>query len=119
VILARRTGKPISVFHVGLKWAHTFKKSWDLFQIPYPFSRAVMFVAPPIYVPIDADSQVIHAKQAEMQTALERVRDAAESWFSLSVDEQDRVRDEWSERGSARSQSGNSQRPRAVLAREN
>jgi lysophospholipid acyltransferase (LPLAT)-like uncharacterized protein len=98
VILARRTGKPISVFHVGLGWAHTFKKSWDLFQIPYPFSRAVMFVAPPIYVPVDADSQVIHAKQAEMQSALERVRDAAESWFSLRTDEQDRLRDEWSDR---------------------
>jgi hypothetical protein len=100
VILARRTGKPISVFHVGLKRAHTFKKSWDLFQIPYPFSRAVMFVAPPIYVPIDADSEVIHAKQREMQSALERVRDAAESWFSLSEAEQDRQREEWSDRRS-------------------
>jgi hypothetical protein len=100
VILARRTGKPISVFHVGLKSAHTFKKSWDLFQVPYPFSRAVMFVAPPIYVPVDADSEVIHAKQREMQSALERVRDAAESWFSLSAAEQDRLRDEWSDRRS-------------------
>jgi len=101
VILARRTGKPISVFHIGLKWAHTFKKSWDLFQIPYPFSRAVMFVAPPIYVPTDADSETIHAKQAEMQAALERVRDAAESWFQLSTREQDSVREEWSARGLA------------------
>jgi hypothetical protein len=100
VILARRTGKPISVFHVGLKRAHTFKKSWDLFQIPYPFSPAVMFVAPPIYVPVDADSEVIHAKQREMQSALERVRDAAESWFSLSAAQQDRLREEWSDRRS-------------------
>lgn len=95
VILARRTGKPISVFHIGLQWGHTFKKSWDLFQIPFPFSRAVMFIAPPIYVPQDADSTVIHAKQAEMQAALERVRDAAESWFGLSRQEQDGVREEW------------------------
>ena len=58
-----------------------------------------MFVAPPIYVPIDADSEVIHAKQREMQSALERVRDAAESWFSLSAEEQDRLREEWSDRG--------------------
>ncbi len=99
VILARRTGKPISVFHVGLKWAHTFEKSWDLFQVPYPFSKAVMFVAPPIRVPTDADSETIHAKQVEMQLALERVRDAAESWFQLSAREQDIVREEWSVRG--------------------
>src|SRR5580658_3538492 len=100
VILARRTGCPVSAFHVGLQRAHTFKKSWDLFQVPYPFSRAVMFVAPPIYVPIDADSEVIHAKQREMQSALERVRDAAELWFSLSAEEQDHLREEWSDRRS-------------------
>ena len=97
VILARRTGNPISVFHIGLKWAHTFKKSWDLFQLPYPFSRAVMFVAPPIRVPMDADSDTIKTKIAEMQTALEKVRDAAESWFDLSVREQEDFREKWNE----------------------
>jgi len=116
VILARRTGKPISVFHIGLDWAHTFKKSWDLFQIPYPFSRAVMFVAPPIYVPVDADSQVVHAKQAEMQVALERVRDAAESWFSLSVKEQDKLREAWAEQNTAGRGESEKPAPRAVSA---
>lgn len=101
VILARRTGYPISVFHIALQRAHTFKRSWDLFQLPYPFSRAVMFVAPPIRVPIDADSETIHRKQAEMQAALERVRDVAESWFGLSEDERDRLREQWSEYASA------------------
>ena len=95
VILARRSGKPISVFHIAVEHAHTFKKSWDLFQLPYPFSRAVMFVAPPIYVPVNAESDVLHQKQAEMQSALERVRDVAESWFQLSEREKDRVREEW------------------------
>ena len=59
-----------------------------------------MFVAPPIRVPTDADSEMMKAKQAEMQAALERVRDVAESWFGLSEDERDRLREEWSERGS-------------------
>lgn len=96
VILARRAGSPISVFHIALKHAITFKKSWDLFQVPLPFSRAVMIFAPPIRVPVDAGSDVLHAKQAEMQAALERVRDAAESWFRFSPREQDRLREEWS-----------------------
>ncbi|HKV04157.1 MAG TPA: lysophospholipid acyltransferase family protein [Candidatus Acidoferrales bacterium] len=95
VILGRRTGRPISVFHIGVERVHTFRKSWDLFQLPYPFSRAVMFVAPPIRVPRDADSETMKAKQAEMQAALERVRDLAESWFGLTEEERDRVRDEW------------------------
>src|ERR1700735_2277282 len=98
VILARRTGKPVSVFHLAAQRAHTFKKSWDLFQLPYPFSRVVMFVAPPIRVPIDADSEVVHQKQKEIQAALERVRDVAESWFGLSENERENLREEWSDR---------------------
>lgn len=100
VILARRTGKPISVFHIAVKHAHTFKKSWDLFQFPYPFSRTVMVVAPPIRVPIDANSEVIKQKQDEMQAALERVRDVAESWFTLTEDQRDKLREQWSQHGS-------------------
>jgi hypothetical protein len=57
-----------------------------------------MFVAPPIRVPVNAQSDVLHEKQAEMQAALERVRDVAESWFELSERERQRVREQWSER---------------------
>jgi lysophospholipid acyltransferase (LPLAT)-like uncharacterized protein len=100
VILARRTGRPISVFYIAVQRAHTFQKSWDLFQVPYPFSRAVMFVAPPIRVSTNADSDMMKSKQDEMQAVLERVRDAAESWFGLTEDERDRVREEWREKPS-------------------
>jgi lysophospholipid acyltransferase (LPLAT)-like uncharacterized protein len=95
VILARRTGNPVSVFHIALSRAHTFKKSWDQFQLPYPFSRAVMFVAPPISVPTDADSEAMKQKQAEVQAALEHVRDLAESWFGLTEDQRDLLREDW------------------------
>src|SRR5215472_1820774 len=95
VILARRTGKPISVFHIGVDHGHTFKKSWDQLRIPFPFTRAVMFVAPPIRVPTDADQEMMKEKQAEMQAALERVRDLAEGWFDLGEAEKDLIRDEW------------------------
>jgi lysophospholipid acyltransferase (LPLAT)-like uncharacterized protein len=84
VMLARRTGQPIILFHVGLERAYTFQKSWDLFQIPQPFSRAVMVMAPPLYLPRGAEAAVIDAKHAEVQAELERVRDVAEGWFTLS-----------------------------------
>jgi lysophospholipid acyltransferase (LPLAT)-like uncharacterized protein len=97
VILARRTGRPISVFHMGVNWGYTFKKSWDQFRLPYPFSRVVMFVAPPIRMPSGADSDTVKAKQAEVQAALERVRDLAESWFKVTERKRDAFRDEWRE----------------------
>ena len=95
VMLARRTGCPIVVFHVGLERAHTFQKTWDLFQIPYPFSRAVILFAPPICVPADAEHEALAQKHAEMQAALERVRDLGESWFTLSPEDRDRERAAW------------------------
>jgi len=98
VILARRTGRPISVFHIGVQYGFTFEKAWDHFQLPFLFSRVVMFCAPPIRVPTDADSDTMKARQDEMQAALERCREVAESWFDLTKDERDAIREEWREK---------------------
>jgi lysophospholipid acyltransferase (LPLAT)-like uncharacterized protein len=99
VILGRRTGKPISVFHIGLESAHTFRKSWDLFQLPYPFSRAVLVCAPPVRVPVNAGGDVLHQGQTEVQSSLERVRDIAEAWFTLTEVERDVIRQDWRQGG--------------------
>ncbi len=53
VILSRSTGAAILCFHVALKKAYVFAKTWDQTQFPYPFSRAAIFIAPPILVPDD------------------------------------------------------------------
>jgi len=95
VMLARRSGRPIYVFHIGVEKARTLEKAWDLMQIPKPFSRAVMVSAPLIFVSPKADAEELERKQAEMQAALERVRDVAESWFGLSEAERERFRTEW------------------------
>lgn len=95
VMLARKTGFPIVVFHGGHDRAITFEKSWDQLQLPKPFARGVLFVAPPIYVAPTATAGEMEAKHGEMQRALERVRDAAEGWFQLSPAERERLRAEW------------------------
>src|ERR1700680_4878880 len=57
VMLARRSGRPIIVFHIGLEHAWTLRKTWDLFQIPKWFTRAILIVAPPIEVAEDIDRE--------------------------------------------------------------
>jgi lysophospholipid acyltransferase (LPLAT)-like uncharacterized protein len=84
VMLARKTGCPVMVFHIGVDRGKTFMKTWDHFLVPMPFARTVILFAPPIYVPADADQQMLEAKHSEMQRELERVRDIAESWCSFS-----------------------------------
>jgi len=96
VMLARKTGCPVIVFHVGVDRGKTFAKTWDHFLLPMPFARTVLLFAPPIYVPSDADQQGLEAKHAEMQRELERVRDIAEGWFALTENERDHFRAEFS-----------------------
>jgi lysophospholipid acyltransferase (LPLAT)-like uncharacterized protein len=95
VLLARRTGCPIICVHAYCASARTIEKAWDLFQIPYPFSRVRLLFSPPIEVPQGADSETINRKHAEMQSLLERVRDVTESWFALPPAERERQRAIW------------------------
>jgi lysophospholipid acyltransferase (LPLAT)-like uncharacterized protein len=95
VMLARRSGRAILLFHVGLERAWTLKKSWDLMQIPKPFTRAVLIIAPELEVPTDADREALEKKHQEMQKTLERLRDVAESWFSMTEEEREHERAYW------------------------
>ena len=95
VMLARKTGCPVQVFHIGVERGKTFEKTWDHFLLPMPFARTVILLATPIYVAPDANAEELEAKHAEMQSALERVRDIAESWFALSESEREKYRAEF------------------------
>ena len=70
--------------HAFCDSARTIEKAWDLFQVPYPFSRISLIFSPPIEVPTGADSDTISSKHGEMQSMLERVRDSAEILVSRS-----------------------------------
>lgn len=95
VMLARKTGCPIVVFHIGVERGKTFEKTWDHFLLPKPFSRAVIIFSLPIFVPLDASADTMQAKHAEMQRELERLRDIGESWFTLPETQREQYRQEF------------------------
>jgi lysophospholipid acyltransferase (LPLAT)-like uncharacterized protein len=95
VILARRSGCPIVAFHLFAEHAHVFEKAWDLFQLPRPFSRVVLVIGPPIEVSDEIGRSAVERKQDDLQRALQRARETAESWFSLSPAERERQRGIW------------------------
>jgi lysophospholipid acyltransferase (LPLAT)-like uncharacterized protein len=94
VLLARMTGAPIVLFHVGVERGTTFQKTWDHFLLPSLFTRAVIIGSKPIYVPTGASQETVQAKHAEMQRALERVRDLAEGWFAMTEEQRQQLRAE-------------------------
>jgi len=102
VMLARKTGCPVLVFHIGVSRGKTFEKTWDHFLLPAPFARAVILFCAPIYVAADANAEELEAKHGEMQRELERVRDIAEGWFGLSEEERAKHRAAFSTESKAR-----------------
>ncbi len=76
VLLSRTTGAPMVAFHIALEnpWV---LKTWDRCMIPKPFSRALLRVSEKISVPDNADDRQREKSLADLQAALERVRDFA------------------------------------------
>jgi len=80
VLLAKATGAPVFCFHAAARRRVVFRRSWDLTEFPLPFSRAAVFIAPPIMVPPDADRDEQARKLEEVQSALDELRRRAEQW---------------------------------------
>lgn len=80
VQLAKATGAAILCFHAAVRRAFVFRKSWDLTEFPLPFTRAATFIAPPIFVPRDADRAEQARKVQQVQETLDELRARAEQW---------------------------------------
>lgn len=78
-LLAKRSGHPILPVTMALKNYWTLP-SWDLFHVPKPFTRAKVFVAPPIYVQSDADENELSAARDRLQAVLEDLDRRSDEW---------------------------------------
>lgn len=81
VLLAKKTGAPLSCFYVHVERAWILN-SWDQMMIPKPFSRAVLYASGSVTVPADANDEQMAAFHQQMQTTLERCRINAEQSLS-------------------------------------
>ncbi|HKS29660.1 MAG TPA: lysophospholipid acyltransferase family protein [Pyrinomonadaceae bacterium] len=81
VLLAKKTGHPILPFAITPRryWA---AGSWDRFQVPMPFTRALVTIARPIFVAPDADDRELEAKRDELQRELDRINERGQKWRS-------------------------------------
>ena len=73
VLLALKTGAAIFCFHISMQ--HKIQlKSWDEFQIPLPFTKAIVLEAEPIWVPQDASESHLRDLHQQMQATLDKLR---------------------------------------------
>jgi lysophospholipid acyltransferase (LPLAT)-like uncharacterized protein len=81
-MLSKATGAAILCFHVALRRAFVFRRSWDLTQFPHPFSRAAVFIAPPIVVSSQAGEEEQADRLKQVQNTLDELRRQGGEWAS-------------------------------------
>lgn len=80
--IAKLTGIPI----VPMTYSASRKKilnSWDRFMIPYPFSKIIVKYGEPVYVPPDADDDVMELKRQELEKKLNEITEFADKYFTV------------------------------------
>jgi hypothetical protein len=83
--IARKSGYPVVPFVVSVdkKW---ILRSWDHFQVPKPFSRAVILIGSPIYVEPGAGREEMKAIEKQIQNSLDELRDRGDTWWGGTPD---------------------------------
>jgi lysophospholipid acyltransferase (LPLAT)-like uncharacterized protein len=84
VLLAKKTGIPISCFYIAVERAWILN-SWDQMIVPKPFSRAAIYASSPMQVSADATEEQMASLHQRMQETLERCRMGAEEAFSNKI----------------------------------
>ena len=80
VLLAKKTGHPILPFTIAAKNFWAIKSTWDQTQVPRPFTRARVLIAPPIFVSAGAEEKELEQKRVELQAALDSLTQRGEEW---------------------------------------
>jgi lysophospholipid acyltransferase (LPLAT)-like uncharacterized protein len=71
ILLAQMSGRPILPMAYAASRAWLIK--WDKFVIPMPFSRVVIAIGPPCYVPRVTDAAAIERLQTQLTNELKRL----------------------------------------------
>lgn len=80
VLLAFKTGAAVLCFHISMK-NRIQLKSWDEFQIPLPFTKAVVLIAEPIWAPPNASEEELRNLHVKMQQTLDDLRIRGDAWW--------------------------------------
>lgn len=80
IYIAQRSGLPIMPISSSAQKAWRLK-SWDKFLIPRPFSKTVIILGKPIYVPKDSTEQELNSKTSELEKELLEITKQADNFF--------------------------------------
>jgi lysophospholipid acyltransferase (LPLAT)-like uncharacterized protein len=78
--IAQRSGMPIVPITNSAK-SRWILSTWDGFLIPQPFSKAVIMIGEPIYVPLESTPQELEKKRDQLEERLVELTQKADNYF--------------------------------------
>lgn len=78
VVAAARSGASLIPIRVEIHSAYIFKRSWDLFELPLPWSKVNVYVGTPLVIPGNASHEHIDTITTTLQRELGMVHERSE-----------------------------------------
>jgi lysophospholipid acyltransferase (LPLAT)-like uncharacterized protein len=80
LVIAQRSGLPIMPLASAARWCH-YLDSWDRFELPLPFSRLLVAVGEPIYLPANMPQEALLLEYGpRVEEGLRLVEDRVDRW---------------------------------------
>jgi len=78
MLMAKMTGSPVLPIAASTSSYWQFK-SWDRFRVPRPFSKAIVTVGTPFYVPVDATDEQMQRLCEQFKSELQTLQDRCDA----------------------------------------
>ena len=83
VFLAKKSGAPVVAMAAAASPAHVFSKAWDLFLLPWPFSKGAVIFSDPIYFNDDMSEEAMARDSRFLKEELLRLQQRADEITGL------------------------------------
>jgi lysophospholipid acyltransferase (LPLAT)-like uncharacterized protein len=78
IYLAQKTGAPLIPMALVFDKKWISQKSWDLFVIPKPFTRSVIYFGEPVWIDPELSEEQLEQAKEKLQTALHQANQHGE-----------------------------------------
>lgn len=82
LLLARKSGYPIMQIRSWSDRGFLFKKSWSRLHMVFPFSRVILWSAPPLFIPADTKRPELETFRLRIEEGLNDMADLSEDYFT-------------------------------------
>lgn len=86
IVLARDSGRPIVPMAFSSKWGKRLK-TWDRCFVPFPFSKGIVLVGEPIFIPAETDEEGIENWRIKIEEKLSELTLLADERTGFERDE--------------------------------